>query len=49
LLLISQHLETGIPLVSENGGLNGLLKEEILGILQSAIDSPSKTADRQFR
>src|SRR3954469_14090494 len=39
LLLISQHLETGIPLVSENGGLNGLLKEEILGILRSAIRS----------
>jgi DNA-binding FrmR family transcriptional regulator len=43
LLLISQHLETGIPLVSENGGLNGLLKEEILGILQSAISCPTES------
>jgi DNA-binding FrmR family transcriptional regulator len=42
LLLISQHLETGIPLVSENGGLNGLLKEEILGILQSPIRSSKR-------
>ena len=40
LLLISQHLETGIPLVSENGGLNGPVEAEILGILRSAVGHP---------
>ena len=45
LVLISQHLETGIPLVSENGGPNGLLKEEILGIVQSAIDHPRAASE----
>jgi len=40
LLLISQHLETGIPLVSENGGLNGPVEAEILGILRSVVGHP---------
>jgi CsoR family transcriptional regulator, copper-sensing transcriptional repressor len=43
LLLISQHLEAAIPLVAENGGVNGPLDEEILGILRSAISRPTES------
>jgi DNA-binding FrmR family transcriptional regulator len=40
LQLISQYAETGIPLVSENGGPNGPLEAEILDILRSTIRHP---------
>ena len=49
LLLISQHLETGIPLVSENGGPNGPLEEEILGILRSAMSLKTKNPESERR
>jgi DNA-binding FrmR family transcriptional regulator len=42
LLLISQHLETGIPLVVENGGVNGPLAEEIFVVLRSATSRPGE-------
>jgi DNA-binding FrmR family transcriptional regulator len=45
LLLISQYLETGIPLVLENGGPNGPLEEEIIGILRSAMSLKTKDPD----
>src|SRR3954469_20495794 len=49
LLLISQYLETGIPLVSENGGPNGPLEEEILGILRSAMSLKTKNPESERR
>jgi CsoR family transcriptional regulator, copper-sensing transcriptional repressor len=45
LLLISQHLETGIPLMSKIGGLDGLLEEETLNILRGAMSLRIKKPD----